>query len=71
MQILLKSNLQIYGYCDDRGSAEYNYRLSKDRVNTVLTTLTTHGFDKNKIIILKEEGVILKNGLVFNETAQK
>jgi outer membrane protein OmpA-like peptidoglycan-associated protein len=28
------------------GSAEYNYRLSKDRVNTVLTTLTTNGFDK-------------------------
>nr|WP_294926963.1 OmpA family protein [uncultured Flavobacterium sp.] len=30
-------SIQIYGYCDDRGTDEY--RLSKDRVNTVLEIL--------------------------------
>ncbi|MFT7334492.1 MAG: outer membrane protein OmpA-like peptidoglycan-associated protein [Porticoccaceae bacterium] len=58
-------SLQIYGYCDDRGSAEYNYRLSKDRANEVLTNLTSHGFDKNKIVILEGRGRVMlsKNGL--------
>jgi hypothetical protein len=27
--------------------------------NTVLTTLTTHGFDKNKIIILEGRGRVI------------
>ena len=27
-------SIQIYGYCDDRGDNDYNYELSKNRVNT-------------------------------------
>jgi hypothetical protein len=40
--------------------------------NTVLTTLTTHGF-KNKIIILEGRGrvILSKNGLVFRRNTQK
>ena len=25
-------SIQIYGYCDDRGTADYNYKLSERRV---------------------------------------
>jgi outer membrane protein OmpA-like peptidoglycan-associated protein len=28
-------SIQIYGYCDDRGDNDYNYKLSEKRVNTV------------------------------------
>ena len=28
-------SIQIYGYCDDRGKNDYNYTLSKNRVETV------------------------------------
>jgi outer membrane protein OmpA-like peptidoglycan-associated protein len=24
-------SIQIYGYCDDRGTADYNYKLSEQR----------------------------------------
>lgn len=67
-------SVQIYGYCDDRGTDEYNYRLSRDRVNTVQEILVSTGFNKSRIIILEGKGrVIIKSDTVENlhETRSK
>ena len=52
-------SIQIYGYCDDRGSNDYNYKLSEDRVETVQNILTSNGFNKNKILIIEGKGRVL------------
>jgi outer membrane protein OmpA-like peptidoglycan-associated protein len=60
-------SIQIYGYCDDRGSNDYNYKLSENRVSTVRKILTSNGFNKNKIVIIEGRGrVILENDEVEN-----
>jgi outer membrane protein OmpA-like peptidoglycan-associated protein len=41
-------SIQIYGYCDDRGTADYNYKLSEQRVLTIQSLLTSIGFNKIK-----------------------
>jgi outer membrane protein OmpA-like peptidoglycan-associated protein len=67
-------SVKIYGYCDDRGSDDYNYRLSANRANTVLKTLTSHGFDRRTIVILEGRGRVMltKNGLNnLDETRSK
>jgi outer membrane protein OmpA-like peptidoglycan-associated protein len=45
--------IQIYGYCDDRGKDEYNFKLSTNRANTIRDTLIGRGI-KNKIIVTIE-----------------
>lgn len=52
-------SVQIYGYCDDRGNHDYNYKLSEDRVNAVRNILISHGFNKNKIVIIEGKGRII------------
>lgn len=52
-------SIQVYGYCDDRGTNDYNYQLSVRRVNTVATLLSSNGFSKNKIIIIEGKGRVL------------
>ena len=42
--------IEIFGYCDDRGSDSYNFVLSNNRANTVKNILLSKGI-KNKIII--------------------
>lgn len=67
-------SIQIYGYCDDRGNDEYNYRLSRDRANTVQKILVSTGFNKSRIIILEGKGrVIIRSDTVENlhETRSK
>ncbi|PXY39984.1 OmpA family protein [Flavobacterium cheongpyeongense] len=67
-------SIQIYGYCDDRGNDEYNYRLSYKRVITIQEILLVNGFNKSKIIILEGKGrVIIKPDTVQNlhETRSK
>ncbi|WP_294820313.1 OmpA family protein [uncultured Flavobacterium sp.] len=45
--------IQIFGYCDDRGKDEYNFKLSTKRANTIRDTLIGRGI-KNKIIVTIE-----------------
>lgn len=52
-------SIQIYGYCDDRGDNDYNYKLSKNRVKTVQDILTYNGFNKNKIVVIEGKGRVL------------
>jgi outer membrane protein OmpA-like peptidoglycan-associated protein len=60
--LLLSSNsprfdaIQLYGYCDDRGSENYNYNLSNKRVATVQKILVDHGVMQNKIFICEGKG---------------
>lgn len=48
--------IQLYGYCDDRGSEEYNNRLSEKRVATVQKILISNGVSQNKIFICEGKG---------------
>jgi outer membrane protein OmpA-like peptidoglycan-associated protein len=52
-------SIQIYGYCDDRGDNDYNYKLSKNRVKTVQDILTYNGFNSNKIVIIEGKGRVI------------
>ncbi|MEC5165252.1 outer membrane protein OmpA-like peptidoglycan-associated protein [Flavobacterium sp. PL11] len=52
-------SIEIYGYCDDRGANDYNYKLSQRRVQTVQNVLIENGINKNKIIIFEGRGKIL------------
>ncbi len=46
-------SIQIFGYCDDRGKDEYNFKLSTNRANTIRDKLLEKGI-KNKIIVTIE-----------------
>lgn len=60
-------SIQIYGYCDDRGTDEYNFRLSNNRVNTIQKFLISQGFNQTKIVILEGKGrVIVKPDTIEN-----
>lgn len=48
--------IQLYGYCDDRGSEDYNDKLSKKRVATVQEFLLKNGISQNKIFICEGRG---------------
>ncbi|HSN49126.1 MAG TPA: OmpA family protein [Flavobacterium sp.] len=51
--------IQIYGYCDDRGSKEYNDKLSVKRVATVQEILLSNGVAQNRIFICEGRGSVL------------
>lgn len=60
-------SIQLYGYCDDRGSEEYNDKLSEKRVATVQKILLSNGVLQNKIFICEGRGrVILDKDRVKN-----
>lgn len=48
--------IQLYGFCDDRGSENYNYALSNKRVATVQKILVENGIPLNKIYICEGKG---------------
>lgn len=48
--------VQLYGYCDDRGTEEYNNILSNDRVATVQKILLSSGILPNKFFICEGKG---------------
>ncbi|MDO4728692.1 MAG: OmpA family protein [Bacteroidota bacterium] len=55
----LIESISIYGYTDDRGKDDYNYKLSTNRANTIKDELLSNGI-KNKIIIsIEGKGKIL------------
>ena len=59
--------IQIYGYCDDRGTIDYNDELSKKRVTEVQKILISSGITINKIFICEGRGkVILEKDTVKN-----
>lgn len=51
-------SIKIYGYCDDRGTEDYNYILSKKRVTSVQEILLANGVSEAKISIYEGRGRI-------------
>lgn len=45
--------IEIFGYCDDRGKDEYNFKLSQNRANTIKDEFLKQGI-KNKVIVTIE-----------------
>jgi outer membrane protein OmpA-like peptidoglycan-associated protein len=50
--------VQIFGYCDDRETNDYNYKLSDRRVNFAQNILLSHGIKSEKIIISEGKGEV-------------
>jgi outer membrane protein OmpA-like peptidoglycan-associated protein len=51
----------IYGYCDDRGTDGYNFKLSDNRVDYVQKILLSRGIKSEKIIVFEGKGRITLN----------
>ncbi|MDD5148931.1 MAG: OmpA family protein [Flavobacterium sp.] len=49
-------SIHLYGYCDDRGTEDYNDKLSEKRVSTVQKILISNGVPQNKIFICEGRG---------------
>lgn len=52
-------SIQIYGYCDDRGKDEYNFKLSSNRANTIKNKLVEKGIKTKIIVTIEGRGRIL------------
>ncbi|MFM9825262.1 OmpA family protein [Flavobacterium sp.] len=53
--------IQLYGYCDDRGSENYNYNLSNKRVAKVQEILLDYSISQNQIYICEGKGRVIIN----------
>ena len=51
-------SVYLYGYCDDRGSTEYNDKLSKSRVDYIQKILISKGVEQKKIFIAEGRGEV-------------
>ncbi|MBT8271467.1 MAG: OmpA family protein [Flavobacteriaceae bacterium] len=52
------NKITIYGFCDDRGTDEYNLRLSKKRANAIKWHFTDSEFSEELITILDGKGEV-------------
>jgi len=60
------TNIQIFGYTDNTGSAEYNLTLSQKRAESVKTYLTSKGVLGSRF---KTNGLGIANPIATNDTA--
>ena len=58
--------IEIYGFCDDRGSNNYNLELSQNRANTIKTIFGEASFFPDKIVTVDGRGELLLN--IVDET---
>ena len=57
-------NVVVQGYCDERGTREYNLALGERRANAVKQYMVSQGIDANRISIIsygKEKPFVLGN----------
>ncbi|MBZ4035732.1 OmpA family protein [Flavobacterium sp. 17A] len=60
-------SIEIYGYCDDRGTDHYNFKLSNKRANTIQNLLIRKGFNPDKIVIREGKGrIVVKADTIEN-----
>jgi len=52
-------SIEIFGYCDDRGSNDYNYKLSNNRAQTIKNLLVAKGVKIKIIIQIEGKGRVL------------
>ncbi len=62
--------ISIYGFCDDRGSQEYNLKLSNDRANNIREIFSNNEFDESVIINVDGKGEVLLK-VVQEENVEK
>jgi outer membrane protein OmpA-like peptidoglycan-associated protein len=62
--------ISIYGFCDDRGSHDYNLKLSNDRANNIRAIFSNNEFDESVIINVDGKGEVLLK-LVQEENIDK
>lgn len=53
------NRVSIYGFCDDRGSNQYNLNLSQDRANTIKDIFSESGVNQDLITNVDGKGEIL------------
>jgi len=58
--------IEIYGFCDDRGSNNYNLELSQNRANAIKTIFGEASFFPEKIVTVDGRGELLLN--IVDET---
>lgn len=61
----LKIVIEISGHTDNKGSLEYNFKLSRERAKSVVDYFIEHGIDKDR---LKYEGYAFKQPIADNDT---
>lgn len=59
------TNIAIYGYTDNTGSADHNLQLSNDRANTVKTYLATKGLVADRF---STQGMGIQDPIAGNDT---
>jgi outer membrane protein OmpA-like peptidoglycan-associated protein len=62
--------ISIYGFCDDRGSRDYNLKLSNERANNIRAIFSNNEFDESVIINADGKGEVLLK-LVKEENVDK
>ena len=58
--------IEIYGFCDDRGSNNYNLELSQNRADAIKTIFGEASFFPEKIVTVDGRGELLLN--IVDET---
>ena len=58
--------IEIYGFCDDRGSNNYNLELSQNRADAIKTIFSEASFFPEKIVTVDGRGELLLN--IVDET---
>ncbi len=53
------NSISIYGFCDDRGSLDYNLKLSEQRAQAIKTFFAKQNIDENLITSVDGKGEIL------------
>lgn len=52
-------SVSIFGYCDDVGKVDYNYKLSQDRANSVKNMLVKKGVKYKIIVKIEGKGKVM------------
>lgn len=64
------SKVAIYGFTDDRGSDDYNMKLSQDRANSIKTIFSNNEFDESVITNVDGKGEILLKVIKENDLSK-
>ena len=62
--------ISIYGFCDDRGTNDYNLELSQNRANAIKAMFSDYGIDQNLITNVNGKGEILLKVLNEDEVSK-
>ena len=64
-------SIEIFGYTDDIGKDDYNFKLSTNRANTIQTKLTENGIMSKIIVTIEGKGRILIDDDIVDNLPEK